>query len=65
MSPILMFACSAPANPVDMMSGHISTWSSDSPAGIGARLAWASGTSTYSAWVPSMVLPKRQPPIGL
>ena len=25
----------------------------------------ASGTSTYSAWQPSMVLPKRQPPIGL
>jgi hypothetical protein len=24
----------------------------------------ASGTSTYSAWQPSMVLPKRQPPSG-
>ena len=25
----------------------------------------AFGTSTYSAWQPSIVLPKRQPPIGL
>ncbi|MNY02124.1 hypothetical protein D3C86_1346830 [compost metagenome] len=65
MSPILMLAASAPAKPVDMMSGHISTCSSLRPSGTGARLAWASGTSTYSAWVPSMVLPKRQPPIGL
>jgi hypothetical protein len=24
----------------------------------------ASGTSTYSAWQPSIVLPKRQPPSG-
>ncbi|MNT45990.1 hypothetical protein D3C72_1826080 [compost metagenome] len=64
-SPILMLACSAPAKPVDMMSGHISTCSSVRPSGMGERFAWASGTSTYSAWVPSMVLPKRQPPIGL
>ena len=35
------------------------------PSGTGARLAMASGTSTYSAWVPSMLLPKRQPPMGL
>jgi hypothetical protein len=25
----------------------------------------ASGTRTYSAWQPSIVLPKRQPPVGL
>ena len=36
MSPILMSARSAPAKPVDMMSGHISTCSSLSPSGIGA-----------------------------
>ena len=47
-----------------MMSGHISTCSSVSPSGTGARLAIASGTSTYSAWQPSMVLPNRQPPIA-
>ena len=28
----------------------------------GARFAIASGTSTYSAWQPSIVLPNRQPP---
>ena len=56
---------SAPAKPVDMMSGHISTCSSVRRSGIGARLAIASGTSTYSAWQPSIVLPKRQPPIAL
>ena len=31
-------------------------------AGIGARLARASGTSRYSAQAPLMVLPNRQPP---
>ena len=35
-----------------------------SPSGTGARLAIASGTSTYSAWQPSIVLPNFQPPIG-
>lgn len=64
-SPILMFPDSAPANPVDMMSGHMSTCSSVSPSGTGARFAIASGTRRYSAWAPSMVLPKRQPPMGL
>ena len=64
-SPILMLAFSAPLKPVDMMSGHISTCSSVRPSGMGARLAWASGTSTYSAWVPSIRLPKRQPAVAL
>ena len=64
-SPMPMLADSAPAKPVDMMSGHISTCSSVRPSGTGARLAMASGTRTNSAWVPSMVLPKRQPPMGL
>jgi hypothetical protein len=48
-----------------MMSGHISTCSSVKPAGTGERLAMASGTSTNSAWQPSMVLPNFQPPIVL
>ena len=47
-----------------MMSGQSSTSSSASPAGILARFACAFGTSTYSAWQPSIVLPKRQPPIA-
>ena len=64
-SPIRMLAFSAPLNPVDMMSGHISTCSSLRPSGMGARLAWASGTSTYSACVPSIRLPKRQPAVAL
>ena len=46
---IRMLAFSAPLKPVDMMSGHISTCSSASPSGTGARLAIASGTRTYSA----------------
>jgi hypothetical protein len=32
-----------------------------SPSGTGARLAIASGTSRYSTWAPSIVVPKRQP----
>jgi hypothetical protein len=40
---------SAPEKPVDMMSGHIRTCSSVSLSGTGAKLAIASGTSTYSA----------------
>ena len=63
-SPIRTLPLSAPANPVDMMSGHISTCSSVRPSGTGARFAMASGTSTYSAWQPSIVLPNFQPPIG-
>ena len=46
------------------MSGHIRTCSSLRSAGTGARLAMASGTSTYSAWQPSIVLPNFQPPIA-
>ena len=57
-------ALSAPLKPVDMMSGHISTCSSVRPSGTGARFAIASGTSTYSAWQPSIVLPNFQPPIA-
>ena len=57
-SPMRMPPLSAPAKPVDMMSGHMRTSSSVSPPGIGARFAIASGTRTYSAWQPSMVLPK-------
>ena len=64
-SPMRISPLSAPQKPVDMMSGHISTCSSVSSSGTGARFAMASGTSTYSAWQPSMVLPKRQPPIAL
>ena len=56
---------SAPANPVDMMSGHISTCSSVRFAGTGERLTIASGTRTNSAWQPSIVLPNRQPPAWL
>ena len=63
-SPMRTPPLSAPEKPVDMMSGHISTCSSVSPSGTGARLAIASGTSTYSAWQPSIVLPNFQPPIG-
>ena len=63
-SPMRTPPLSAPPKPVDMMSGHISTCSSVSPSGTAARLAIASGTRTYSAWQPSMVLPNFQPPIG-
>ena len=63
-SPMRTPPLSAPLKPVDMMSGHISTCSSVSSSGIGARLAMASGTSTYSAWQPSIVLPNCQPPIA-
>jgi hypothetical protein len=61
-SPMRTLPRSAPLKPVDMMSGHISTCSSVSPSGMGARLAIASGTRTYSAWQPSMVLPNFHPP---
>ena len=64
-SPMRTLPLSAPEKPVDMMSGHISTCSSVSRDGTGARLAIASGTSTKSAWQPSMVLPNFQPPIAL
>jgi hypothetical protein len=64
-SPILMPPLSAPPNPVLMMSGHISTCSSVRPSGIAARFAFAFGTSTYSAWQPSIVFPNRHPPISL
>ncbi len=50
------------AKPVEAMSASRTTCSSVTPSGIGARLAWAVGTSRYSAWAPSIVLPKRQPP---
>ena len=63
MSPIRISPLSAPEKPVDMMSGHIETCSSVRPTGTGARLAMASGTSTNSAWQPSIVLPNFQPPI--
>jgi len=55
---------SAPAKPVEAMSASRTTCSSVTSAGILARLAWADGTSRYSAWAPSIVFPKRQPPIA-
>ena len=65
-SPMRMPPLSAPEKPVDMMSGHISTCSSRQGRPAPAqRLAMASGTSTNSAWQPSMVLPNFQPPIAL
>jgi hypothetical protein len=63
-SPMRTSPLSAPEKPVDMMSGHIRTCSSLRDGGTGARLAMASGTSTYSAWQPSIVLPSLQPPAG-
>ena len=54
----------APAKPVDAMSARRTTCSSVTSSGIFARLAWADGTSRYSAWAPSIVLPKRQPPMA-
>jgi alcohol dehydrogenase len=45
-SPMRMLPLSAPLKPVDMMSGHISTCSSVSSSGTGARFAIASGTRT-------------------
>jgi hypothetical protein len=48
-----------------MMSGHQYLFVGQ-PVGDGREVRLrASGTSTYSAWVPSIVLPKRQPPMGL
>ena len=64
-SPIRTPPLSAPEKPVDMMSGHMRTCSSLRSSGTGARFVMASGTRRYSAWEPSMVLPKRQPPMGL
>ena len=61
-SPTLMLPLSAPDRPVEKMSEHSTTSSSVRSAGIGARLARASGTSRYSAQAPLIVLPKRQPP---
>ena len=61
-SPTRMPPFSAPASPVEKMSGHSSTSSSVRPCGMGARFARASGTSRYSAQAPLIVLPKRQPP---
>ena len=61
-SPIRTPPDSAPLNPVEAMSASSTTCSSVTPSGIGVRLAWADGTSRYSACAPSMVLPKRQPP---
>ncbi|MCY1514147.1 hypothetical protein D9M68_486760 [compost metagenome] len=63
-SPMRMLAFSAPLNPVDMISGHISTCSSLKLSGTGARLACASGTSRYSAWAPSIMLPNRHPAVA-
>ncbi|MNL44586.1 hypothetical protein D3C87_1671710 [compost metagenome] len=63
-SPIRMLAFSAPLKPVDMMSGHMSTCSSLSASGTGARLASASGTNRYSAWAPSIMLPNRHPAVA-
>ena len=63
-SPTLMPALSAPLSPVEKMSGTSSTSSSLRPSGMGARFAFASGTSRNSAHAPSMVLPNRQPPSG-
>ena len=46
LSPIFTPPRSAPEKPVDIMSGHISTCSSESPSGIGLKFAMASGIST-------------------
>jgi hypothetical protein len=64
-SPIRTLPDCTPTKPVDMMSGHISTCLSVRSSGTGTRFASASETSRYSAWPPSIVLPKRQPHVGL
>ena len=63
-SPMRIFADSAPLNPVEAMSASSTTCSSVSSSGIFARFAWAFGTSRYSACAPLIVLPNRQPPIA-
>jgi hypothetical protein len=62
LSPTRIPPLSAPERPVEKMSGHNTTSSSVRPDGMGARLAFASGTSRYSAQAPLMVLPNFQPP---
>ena len=54
----------AAESPVEAMSASSTTCSSVTSSGILARLACAFGTSRYSACAPSIVLPKRQPPIA-
>src|ERR1019366_1337966 len=61
-SPTRTRPVSAAEMPVDMMSGHMRTSASVRSPGMRARFACASGTRTYSAWHPSMVLPNRHPP---
>ena len=63
-SPILTPPDSGPLKPVEAMSASSTTCSSVTPSGMGVRLAWADGTRRYSAWAPSIVLPKRQPPMA-
>ena len=46
------------------MSLSITSASSSAPAGKGYRLVSACGVRTYSACVPSMVLPRIQPPVA-
>jgi hypothetical protein len=58
-------ADSAPEKPVEVMSASSTACSSETPSGMGARFAAASGTSRYSACAPSIVLPNRQPPSAL
>ncbi len=51
------------SKPVGRMSLSITKASSSAPAGMGWRLVSACGMRTYSACVPSMVLPRIQPPV--
>ncbi len=52
------------SKPVGRMSLSMTSASSSAPAGIGYRLVSACGMRTYSACVPSMLLPRIQPPVA-
>ena len=51
------------SKPVGRMSLSMTSASSSAPSGIGCRLVSACGMRTNSACVPSMRLPKIQPPV--
>ncbi len=58
------FPLSTPhSKPVGRMSLNMTNASSSAPSGIGYRLVSACGIRTNSAWVPSIVLPRIQPPV--
>src|SRR5215210_9256221 len=61
-SPNSSSACSAPMNPVESISVAYTAWWSESPSGIGVRLACALLTRKYWAIFPSLWTVNLAPP---